>query len=110
MSPFNLSDGGKLVHRSLFESFPSASEKRSRIRLCLDVLKVISKGVAKPTNIMYKSNLSWGTLMEILRALERKDLIRCETVGRWKRYRITEKGLNVLRYYRKIEEILIFTR
>ena len=92
------------MHRRFFESFPSTSEKRSRLRLCLDVLKVISKGIAKPTNIMYKSNLSWTTLMEILESLEREDLIRCETVRKRKRYKVTQKGLNVLKYYRKIEE------
>jgi len=95
------------VHRSLSESFPSISEKRSRIRLCLDVLKVIGKGVEKPTNIMYKSNLSWAPLMEILEALGKEGLIRCETIGKRKRYKITKKGLDTLNYFRKVEELLI---
>jgi len=97
------------VHRSFSESFPLISEKRSRIRLCLDVLKVISKGVTKPTNIMYKSNLSWTTLMEILKFLEEEGLIRCKIIGRRKRYGITKKGLVALTYFRKIEELLILT-
>ena len=95
------------MHKSFFESFPSISEKRSRIRLCLDVLKVISKGVTKPTNIMYKSNLSWVTLMEILKFLVEEDLVRFEKVGKRKRYKITQKGLDTLKYYRKIEEMLM---
>jgi len=95
------------VHRRLSESFPSISEKRSRIRLCLDVLKVIGKGVEKPTNIMYKSNLSWITLMEILKLLESEGLIRCEKTGKRKRYKITKKGLDTLNYYRKVEELFI---
>jgi len=95
------------MYRRLSESFPSISEKRGRIRLCLDVLRVISKGVEKPTNIMYKSNLSWGPLMEILELLMREGLIRCEKIGRWKRYKITERGLNALNYFRKVEELLV---
>jgi len=97
------------VHRRSSGSFPSTSEKRSRVRLCLDVLRVISKGVEKPTNIMYKSNLSWNPLMEILRLLMREDLIRCEAIGKWKRYKITEKGLEVLNYFREVEELLVST-
>jgi len=97
------------VNRNFSGSFPSRSEKRSRIRICLDVLKVISKGVTKPTNIMYKSNLSWTPLTEILRFLEEEGLIRCKITGKRKRYEITKKGLDVLKYFRKIEELFIFT-
>ena len=95
------------MHRNPFGSFPSSSEKRSRIMLCLDVLRVISRGVKKPTNIMYKSNLSWAPLMEILRFLEEEKLIRCEIYGKRKRYEITKKGLDLLKYFRKIEELFI---
>ena len=95
------------MHRRFSEGFPSFSEKRSRMRLCLDVLRVISRGVTKPTNIMYKSNLSWVPLMEILTSLTEKGLIESETIGKRKRYRITKKGLNALEYFKKIEELLI---
>jgi len=87
--------------------FPLISEKRSRVRLYLDVLRVISKGVTKPTNIMYKSNLSWSTLMEILEFLVEENLVKLEVAGKRKRYRITRKGLDTLRYHRKIEELLV---
>jgi len=97
------------MYKKFSESFPSISEKRSRIRLCLDVLRVISRGVEKPTNIMYKSNLSWVTLREILMLLAEEGLIKCEVAGKRKRYKITKKGLDTLRYFRKIEELLILT-
>ena len=97
------------MHRRLSESFPSISEKRSRIRLCLDVLKVIGKGVEKPTNIMYKSNLSWITLTEILKLLESEGLVKSKTIGKRKRYKITRKGIDTLNYFRKVEEIFIST-
>jgi len=56
---------------------------------------------------MYKSNLSWVPLMEILTFLTEEGLIVSETVGKRKRYRITKKGLNALEYFKKIEELLI---
>jgi predicted transcriptional regulator len=98
------------MHVGFSESFPSTAGKRSRIRLCLDVLKTISRGVMKPTNIMYRSNLSWVTLMEILEFLTETGFIEVETEGRRRVYRITEKGLNALNYYRRIEETLIVVR
>jgi len=58
---------------------------------------------------MYKSNLSWVTLMEILDSLEKEGLIKCEIIGKRKRYRITKKGLNVLEYFKKVEQLLAFT-
>jgi predicted transcriptional regulator len=95
------------MNRGFSGSFLSAPEKRSRMNLCLDVLRVIGKGVTKPTNIMYRSNLSWCTLMEILEFLTEMGFIEVEAEGRRRRYRITEKGLNVLRYYKRIEETLM---
>ena len=95
------------MHRNITESFPSTSKKRSRIKLCLDVLKTISRGVTKPTNIMYKSNLSWGTLMRILDLLTEEDLVEFEVSGKRKIYKITRIGLDTLKYYRKIEEIFM---
>jgi len=95
------------MHRNITESFPSTSKKRSRIKLCLDVLKTISRGVTKPTNIMYKSNLSWGTLMRILDLLTEEGLVEFEVSGKRKIYKITRKGLDTLKYYRKIEEIFM---
>ena len=73
----------------------------------MDVLKVISKGVTKPTNIMYKSNLSWTTLMDILDFLTREGFIETEIDGKRRRYKITSKGLNALNYYKRVEETLM---
>jgi len=47
--------------------------------------------------------------MEILTFLMDERLVKSEIVGKRKRYRITEKGLDALKYFRKIEELLILT-
>ncbi|MFQ6095006.1 MAG: DUF4364 family protein [Candidatus Bathyarchaeia archaeon] len=80
--------------------------KRSRLQIYLEVLKTIKKGVSKPTNIMYKCNLSWIPLMEILNSLLKQGLINRRNEKKRKVYEITEKGLNVLRYFERAEELM----
>ena len=83
------------------------TEKRSRLEIYLDVLRVISRGNSKPTRIMYSSNLSWKPLKEMLESLIKQDLIRVESEKKAKRYYITPKGLRVLGYFKKLREELI---
>jgi predicted transcriptional regulator len=72
------------------------SKKRSRLEIYLEVLKVIRAGYSKPTNIMYKSNLSWITLQEILGSLVEKGLVAVVEKNGRKLYVITAKGKSVL--------------
>lgn len=72
--------------------------KRSRLEMYLDVLEKVNEGIKKPTNIMYKCNLSWIPMKEILDSLIEKDLVK-EVVKKNRRtYDITERGRNLLRY------------
>jgi len=73
-------------------------------------LKAIKKGTQKPTNIMYKCNLSWIPLMEILNSLLAQELIKISNYDKRKVYEITERGLNVLRYFEKVEDLIITVR
>lgn len=72
------------------------SKKRSRLEIYLEVLRVIRAGYSKPTNIMYKSNISWITLQEILRTLMDRGLIAMIENDDRKLYITTTKGKNVL--------------
>ena len=58
------------------------NSKRSRIEIYLDILRAIRKGVRKPTHIMYRTNLSWKPLMQILDAMLEQGLIASEDMGR----------------------------
>lgn len=82
------------------------SSRRSRIEIYLDVLQAIRKGVQKPTLIMYRTNLSWKPLMQILDAMMEQDLIISEDMGRHVTYKITEKGANVLNYFNEAMELI----
>jgi predicted transcriptional regulator len=75
--------------------------RRSRLEIYFDVLEAVERGVHKPTRIMYSTNLSWKTLREVISVLTSKGFISEEEVKNSKRYRITEKGRNVLFYRRK---------
>ena len=75
--------------------------RRSRLDIYFDLLKVVERGVDKPTRIMYSTNLSWKTLNELLSTLVSKGFLREEPVKNSKRYRITDKGLNTLTHHRR---------
>ena len=79
------------------------SERRSKLEIMLKVLKAIRDGETKPTRIMYAANMSWNPTQQVLKKLVGEDLIRVtEKPGSKrakKRYGLTEKGSNVLRYF-----------
>ena len=72
----------------------------------LDVLEKIGQGINKPTNIMYRCNLSWRPFQEILRSLIEKGLI--EEIEKYNRkyYVITKKGNETIFYLKKLILIL----
>ncbi|KYH40858.1 MAG: putative transcriptional regulator [Candidatus Bathyarchaeota archaeon B26-2] len=82
------------------------TQKRSRLEIYLDVLQAIKKGVNKPTRIMYRTNLSWTPLQEILESMVSQEIIKKIEVNKRKEYVITEKGLNVLRYFEEMMELI----
>jgi len=86
------------------------TRKRSRLEIYLDVLKTIRSGINKPTNIMYKCNLSWLPLKDLLDSLVNQDLIRIVENENRRTYEITEKGRNVLRYFEKAKDLLVIER
>lgn len=86
------------------------SKRRSMLDIVLDVLSVVREGVNKPTRIMYAANLSWRPTQRILKMMVDRGLLRVvetEGDGRTKRrYVITERGLNVLKYFERAKELL----
>jgi len=92
----------KLVRR------PELGEgRRSLLQIRVDILRVVMEGYGKPTQIMYKANLSWNVLQSQLKAFLEAGLLRVEEYGSRRRYQITEKGTDMVRsYQRVVEEIL----
>ena len=74
----------------------------------LEVLSAVKGGEDKPTRIMYAVNLSWGPTLKVLTSLVEQGLLeeRIASGKSRRRYMITEKGVNVLDYFEKAQEIL----
>ncbi len=81
--------------------------KRSRLDICFDILKVVERGVAKQTKIIYKTYISWEIFNEALLILVTKGFIREELLKNSKRYCITDKGYNAIFHRRKSLEGLV---
>jgi len=87
-------------------------KRRSRLEVYLDVLWTIKNGTKKPTKIMYEANLSWKPLQRTLDSLMAQNLISEFDPKhlRDKRtnvcYNLTSKGENVIRYFKKAEDLL----
>jgi len=79
----------------------------SWLEIKIDVLRVISMGISKPTKIMYAANISWDVLVEVLEEFVEKGLVRVEEKGGRKAYYITEKGADALSKYGGAREAIL---
>ena len=87
------------------------TNRRSKLEIYVDIMEEIRNGTILPTRIMYAANLSWKPLQQILKSLVTQELIEeCTAEEGDKRtkkaYHLTEKGLNVLHYFRKAKELV----
>jgi predicted transcriptional regulator len=78
--------------------------RRSELEIKMDVLQVVSQGIDRPTQIMYKANLSWVALQECLKALVARSFISEESEGARKRYELTQGGYEILHTFQKVLE------
>jgi len=72
----------------------------------MDVLRIVSSGIDRPTQVMYKANLSWIALQSNMKVLVTKGFLREEDLGSRKRYEITQKGYEILRSFEKVLEAM----
>ena len=92
---------GPLKNRSI-SSTPIAEGRRSLLQIRVDILRVVMEGYVKPTQIMYKANLSWNVLQNQLKAFLEMDLLKAEEYGSRRMYIITPKGTEMVRSYQKV--------
>jgi len=84
------------------------ARRRSKLEIYVEVLSIIKGGTTKPTRIMYNANLSWDHLHRVLTPMMSQGLIdeidttqeRRRDKRTSSRYELTQKGENVLRYFR----------
>lgn len=81
--------------------------RRSKLEIYIDILNVLAlKGQLKLTHIMYKSNVNCKVLKEQLEFLIKNKLVE-ERILRKERtvYALTPKGIQILKYFREIEQV-----
>jgi predicted transcriptional regulator len=81
--------------------------RRSKLEIYIDILNVLAlKGQLKLTHIMYKSNVNCKVLKEQLEFLMKNNLVEEKILRKEKVvYGITSKGMQVLKYFREIEQV-----
>ncbi len=80
--------------------------RRSRLEIMVDILEAISRGGgARATWIMYEANMPYDRLKRYLSELLEKGLVRRVESGGESRYYITDKGLELVREYRRIKRL-----
>ena len=77
---------------------------RSRTEIVGNILDATNGGGATKTKIMYAAFLSYAQLKEYLSLLIENNLI--EYIDGTQTYKTTEKGLNYIKTYREIGELL----
>ena len=82
------------------------SKKRDRLQIIYDILNVIKEknGKIKPTNILYKSNLSNQMFSEYMNELLQKSFIIENLTKSGKTYSLTQKGFDYLNKYQMIAD------
>jgi len=81
--------------------------RRSLLQIKVDILRAVENGYGKPTQIMYRANLSWNVLQTQLRSFLQSGMLEVEEYGSRRRYLITPKGSEMVDSYQKVvKEIL----
>ena len=82
-----------------------SSKRRDKLYIIAEILEIARDGTLK-TQIMYKANLSFTQLNEYLAFMLRIGLLGRVNVNAKDGYRASEKGLDFLRRYHEIAELL----
>ncbi len=77
---------------------------RSKIRIYMDILQAVQEdGMAKPTHILQKANLSHDRLTKYLGELVQKNLVKENQDATNRFYTMTEQGIKFLDELKKAE-------
>jgi predicted transcriptional regulator len=82
---------------------PNSKVKRDRTEIFAQILKLCAKPTVK-TRIMYQTNLSYNTLLTILKQLRNFGLLTLDK--RTRKYETTCKGLEYITRWTAVQELL----
>lgn len=78
------------------------TSRRSELEVKMDILRVVTQGANKPTQIMYKANLSWVALLVHLKSLVGSGFLSEVEFANRRVYETTPKGLDLFQSYQKV--------
>ena len=91
------------------EGILSETSYRSKPRILADILSaIVGEGVARPTHIMYKANLSWSVMQEYITNLESFGILNSAVMDGKRVFHLTQKGFALLNKYLALREDLSF--
>ena len=80
--------------------------RRSKLEVKIDIMQAIANGSGRPTHIMYRSNLSWAVMRNVMKVLEQQGLVVSREVEGRRNFILTEKGTRVLQTYHSVKSQL----
>ena len=85
------------------------NKKRDKLQIIYDILSVIKEknGKIKPTNILYKSNLSNQMFQDYMNELIQKGFIMETKAKSGKTYSLMQKGFDYLNKYQMIVDFTV---
>lgn len=77
------------------------------LEIQIEILRIIDRGVAKPTRIMYSCNINWIPLTRMLGSLLEQEAIMKRSSSSRDEFYITDKGRMILEYYDRSTSMLM---
>ncbi len=96
----------KLIELHGREKTVEVKRKRDSFSITMSILSNATEGVRK-TQLVYKTNLNFGTMNRYLRVLIKNGLVSSYMLDGNEHYRTTKKGISFLRELEKIEKLLL---
>ena len=82
--------------------------RRSRVDICFEVRSTIHDvREVKPTRLMYKTNLSWNVMSDVLDYLTDKGLLSTRRVGARRTISLTQMGVTCLQRLKEARSLLL---
>ncbi len=75
--------------------------------MMIHVLDAVRNGADKPTQVMYKSNLSWSICQKLLGHLAERGFVKVISDGPRRRYKLTPTGLEMLSSFTRVAEAMV---
>ena len=84
------------------------SIRRSKLEMSISLLEFLFlRGPSKLTRLMYRANMSHHIIMKVLKDLIEQELVEERHVDGKNIYKITKKGINILKGFLKFKKVFL---